>query len=297
MKKLFLLISVATVTGCILTICPAPPVLATADVPPGSFDPRAAYPDGGSANPMLHPAGVADASCAHPAPDQAQECRRLEQQILASTVRIEWNLWVKDDKDGEYSRVDRISHATVKQGRYLVTHNHSQVLSSDMKNQEFNRISISTADGALIWPKGPLNTITVIVEDEETLVLDFGDYGGQGLFTLLGVPSAQFSAWESLPLKPGMEVAQVICEGEIAHVDWVTIEDVMTGIGTPRLELGSLVTLGTSGGGVFWKGYHIANTWYQATAYADDRAAVPRQYSVAALNSPRIAAQLANVPQ
>jgi len=162
-----------------------------------------------------------------------------------------------------------------------------------MKNKEFNKISIFTADdGALIWPKGPLNTITVILEDEETLVLDFGDYGGQGLFAMLGVPSAQFSAWESLPLKPGMEVAQVICDGEIAQVDWVTIEDVITESGTLRLELGNLVTSGTSGGGVFWNGYHVANTWYNGTVYDERNGTVSRQYSVVALNSPQIAAPL-----
>jgi hypothetical protein len=216
----------------------------------------------------------------------------LEQQILASTVRIEWNLWVKDDNDGKYSRVDRISHATVKEGRYLVTHNHGEVLQSDAKNEQFNRVSIFTSDGILVWPKGPIHTLAITVEDEETLMLDFGEYGGQGLFAMWGISSAEFRAWDSLSLQPGMEVAQVVWNGSRAHVDWVTINDVETERGTPRLELASFVPSGTSGGGVFWKGYHVANTWYNETVYADTNGAVSRQFSVAALNSPQVAAQL-----
>jgi hypothetical protein len=217
---------------------------------------------------------------------------RFRNPILASTVRIEWNLWVKENNDAKYSRVDRIAHATVKEGRYLVTHNHGEVLGSNAKKKEFNKISVYTADGTLIWPKGPLNTITITVEDEETLMLDFGGYNDQGLFALLGVPSAQFSASESFPLQPGMEVAQVVWNGSRAYVDWVTINDVVTEGGTPRLELANFVPSGTSGGGEFWKGYHIANTWYNGTVYGDTNGAVSRQFSVAALNSPQVAAQL-----
>lgn len=289
MKNLVFLITLATVTGCFLAGYPALPVAAGSHgTVPGRDRARASHPNGYLVGPIDAP----NPSCADPMPDEIKECDELEQQILASTVRIEWNLWIKDGDDNGYSRVDRIAHATVKQGRYLVTHNHSDVLHSDIKNKGFNKVSLFTADGTLIWPKGPLNTITISVEDEETLVLDFGDYGDQGLFELLGVPSAEFRAWESLPLQAGTEVAQIVWDGAAAHVNWVTIDDISTENDTPRLELDSQVTLGASGGGVFWNGYHVANTWYQAAVTDETGEAILRQYSVAALNSPQIAAQL-----
>jgi hypothetical protein len=225
-------------------------------------------------------------------PDEVQECDELERQILASTVRIEWHLWIKSDDGNGYTRVDRIGHATIKEGRYLVTHNHSEISQSGLGNSEFDRISVITANGMPVWLKGPLYTITIAVENEETLVLDFGDYGGQGLFALMGVSSAEFKAWDSLPLQPGMEVAQVVWDGAAAHVDWVTIHDVVTHNGTPRLVLDNFVTLGTSGGGVFWHGYHVANTWSQKTVLNADSGAVLRQYSVAALNSSQVTTQI-----
>ena len=292
MKKLFLLISLAIVTGSILATCPALPAMATGDASSGSFGPQAVQPYERLANQKVHPTGASGPSCANPKPDEEQKCKELEQQILASTVRIEWNLWVQDDDGNGYSRKDRISQATVKQGRYLVTHNHSEVLQSDAKKKQFNRVSVFTADGIPIWPKGPIYTLIITVEDEETLVLDFGDYGGQGLFALWGISSSEFKAWDSVALQPGMEVAQVVWNGSRAHVAWVTIDDVVTEHGTPRLELDNLVTFGASGAGVFWNGYHIANNWCQATAYYDDKAAIPRQYSVAALNSLQVAARL-----
>jgi hypothetical protein len=292
MKRLLLLSSLATFTLGILAICPALPVMATDDPSAGSFDPQSVHVYEDLANHDVHLIGAPGLSCAHPIVDQVKECKELEQLILASTVRIEWNLWVKDDSDGKYSRVDRISHGTVKEGRYLVTHNHAEVLQSDARYKQFNRVSVFTSDGIPIWPKGPVDTLEVVVEDDETLVLDFGKCGDQGLFARWGISSAEFSAWDSVSLQPGTEVAQVVWNGSQAYVDWVTIDDVITERGTPRLELDSLVTSGASGGGVFWNGYHIANNWYLAMAYADDRGAIPRQYSVAALNSPQIAAQL-----
>lgn len=289
MKNLLFLITLATVTGCLLAGCPALPVAAGShSTLPGPAQARASHPNGYLAGPIDAP----NPSCADPMPDEIKECHELEEQILASTVRIEWNLWVKEKDGNGYSRVDRIAHATVKQGRYLVTHNHGQVLRSDLKNKEFNKVSLFRADGTLIWPKGPLNTITISVEDQETLVLDFGDYGGQGLFTTLGVSSAEFKAWESLSLRPGVEVAQIVWDGATAYVNWVTIDGISTENNTPRLELDSLVTLGTSGGGVFWNGYHVANTRSQVVAYDEKSGAVLRQFSVAALNSPQVAAQL-----
>ena len=292
-KRLIFLVRLLCLTGGVLVSFGTLHLEAAihADLPNVSV-PQASHRDGGLATDRVSQARASGLSCANPTPDQVEACEQLEQQILASTVRIEWNLWVKNDNGGKYSREDRIAHATVKEGRYLVTHNHGEVLQSDAKNKQFNRVSIFTSDGILVWPKGPIHTLAITVEDEETLMLDFGEYGGQGLFAMWGISSAEFRAWDSLSLQPGMEVAQVVWNGSRAHIDWVTIDDVETERGTPRLELASFVPSGTSGGGVFWKGYHVANTWYNGTVYADTNGAVSRQFSVAALNSLQVAAQL-----
>ena len=117
------------------------------------------------------------------------------------------------------------------------------------------------------------------------LVLDFKEYGGVDFFDSVGVPSADFKAWDSLSLQPGMEVAQVDWDGSTAAVKWVQINGIRAVEGTPVLELTSFVTEGASGGGVFWNGYHIANNWSRATELAQDSEAIIRQYSVAALDT------------
>lgn len=67
----------------------------------------------------------------------------------------------------------------------------------------------------------------------------------------MGLSSAEFQAWQALPLQQGAEVAQVTWDGQTSSVDWVTIAAIVTDSGTPRLELDSTVAAGTSGGGVF----------------------------------------------
>jgi hypothetical protein len=180
--------------------------------------------------------------------------------------------------------------ATIKEGRYLVTHNHSGLSPSVLKSGELISGFVTTVNGELIWLGSPLK-VTVAVEDAETLVLDFGSDNGQGFFDSLGLASAEFKAGESLPLQPGMEVAQINWDGTTVQVDWVTIDKVITEHGIPRLELANVVRPGASGGGVFWNGYHVANTWSQRTEYCKNSGVVLRQYSVAALNSTQVTAQ------
>lgn len=259
---------------------------------PGPPNPHASSLNGNLEN--SHPPRI-DASnpvCAKPVPDKVDECHELERQILASTVRLEWHFKIKND-GGEYTFLDgSTGYATIKAGRYLVTHNHPGVPLSGLKKRELTTVSVYTANGQPIWIEGPLEAITITVEDPETLVLDFGSYSGEGLFGSRGMVSAEFEAWESLSLQPGMEVAQINWDGETTHVDWVTIEKVITEDNPPKLELANPVAPGTSGGGVFWNGYHIANTRSQVTAYGENSGVVLREYSVAALNSLQVAGQL-----
>ena len=227
-------------------------------------------------------------SCANPTPSIAQGCATIAQWILAATVRLEF-----------HGPNGGIGHGTIKEGRYLVTHNHYPVVADGLANgvdSGVTAVSVFKANGDVILLEAPLSYFTVAAAYPQMLVLDFGEYGGVGFFDSVGVPSAEFKAWESLPLQPGMEVAQVDWDGSTAFVKWVQIDDIVTVDGIPALELASFVTQGASGGGVFWNGYHIANNWSRATELAQNSAAVIRQYSVAALDTqtPTLTSQLGN---
>jgi hypothetical protein len=66
-------------------------------------------------------------------------------------------------------------------------------------------------------------------------------------------------ALPSMPLQPGMEVAQIDWDGSSSHINWVTIEAVNTDSVIPNVKLSDCLNSGASGGGVFWRGHHIGN--------------------------------------
>lgn len=226
-------------------------------------------------------------SCRIPNPADAQSCAALEEQILATTVRIELHRWLKaEGRRGEH--IDGgIGHATVKDGRYLVTHNHFGMPLDAIEGMagEQVRISVYKANGEIILDSVPTSAFSVVVEDGETVVLDFGEYTGDGLFAMLGMPSAEFQSRHTLSLAAGMEVAQINWDNETAYVTWVNIKSVVTADGTPRIELANSVIKGASGGGVFWNGRHIGNNWTSTTVQAANGGAVLEAFSTAALNS------------
>ncbi|VAW42299.1 hypothetical protein MNBD_CHLOROFLEXI01-1555 [hydrothermal vent metagenome] len=225
--------------------------------------------------------------CQTPSPADAQSCAALEEQILASTVRIELHRWQEaEGKRGEH--IDGgIGHATVKDGRYLVTHNHFPMSLDSIEGLagEQIRITIYKADGEVIIESVQSSAFTIVFEDSETVVLDFGEYVGEGLFAMLGIPSAEFYNWQTVSLAPGMEVAQINWDNETAHVEWVNIKSVLTFNGTPQIELDKEVIKGASGGGVFWNGIHIGNNWKNTTVQAVNDGAILEAFSTAALNS------------
>jgi hypothetical protein len=157
--------------------------------------------------------------------------------------------------------------------------------SEDIAGGRLIKLSIFKADGTMILKDAPFGAFEAAITDPQTLQFDFGDYGGQGLFGAIGMPSADFRSWETLPLQPGTEVAQIDWDGATAHVDWVRVTAVHLVGDTPYLELDNFVQQGASGGGVFYDGYHIANNWFRSTDRAADSGEVVRQASVAALNN------------
>jgi hypothetical protein len=231
----------------------------------------------------------------HPASGlkSAEDIRRnraaWEQKMLASAVRLELRVFeVSEDGEPLASLQSSTGHATVKDGRYLVTHNHYGVSLKSEQAGTTTRVTVFKADEEEIILHQPLTAVEVAFEDPQTLVLDFGVCSGQGVFAQLDVASADFRHWQALPLEAGMEVAQLDWDGDTAHVDWVEIEEVVNKNGVCSLRLSNFVRTGASGGPIFLDGYHIANNWSRATV-RDRNEQIIDQHSFAALNSPQVA--------
>lgn len=236
-------------------------------------------------------------SCADPAPEEAPSCRSLEQQILSSTVRIEIEAWISRPAGREGSGLHEVrpvygnGHGTVRDGRYLITHDHFDVplaasgaaSSGDAPLITFGTVAAYAANGERLAMQAEPASLRVVSGGEETLVLDFGLVGDVGFFEAAGLTSAHFKSWPALPLQAGMEVAQVNWDGKTTRVQWSTVEAVVTEDSPPRLALSRGLTRGASGGGVFWNGYHVANNWALVETVAADGHVSSRR-SIAALN-------------
>ncbi|HEX6385975.1 MAG TPA: hypothetical protein VF177_14995 [Anaerolineae bacterium] len=214
-------------------------------------------------------------------------CRDLEERILAATVRIELLGWRGSGDERTPMVVANRAHATIKDGRYLVTHNHFEP-SLAWPNGRYSAISLYRANGEILLSQAPITAFTVVTGDAETLVLEFADEAENGLFASLGLPSAEFAAWEALELRPGVEVAQINWNGGATEVQWVGVDHIITDGETPRIEMHSLIEPGASGGGVFWQGTHVANNWFRVVTRDADRRQILDSYSTAALNTPGI---------
>jgi hypothetical protein len=227
--------------------------------------------------------------CEQPQPEHTATCQQWEEEILASTVRIQLSGWLAsaETNTATWTRLDtEIGHGTVKDGRTLVTHNHYQMPFDLLAaGRVTGLVSLFTSAGEPILAKADIRMVSVTYEDSQSLVLDFQTETGQGLFDMLDIPSVSFKTWSDLPLQPGQEVAQIDWDGATAHVDWVKIEAVRTDDATPKLELDNFNEVGSSGGGVFWQGVHIANNWQRTTINETGGTGILLQFSSAALNS------------
>jgi len=232
------------------------------------------------------PTVAAPQSCAQPKGKAVQACRELEQRILAATVRIELQSWKVADDESGYDIDYKVSHATIKDSRYLVTHNHYSIplaiRPQDGEPEVYVAVTLSDSSGETLF-KGSISDFELAWEDPETLILA---YKGEDLFQDKGMVSAEFSDWSTVPLKAGMEVAQVDWDGATTRVDWTTVQEVNVEDGVPRLVLADGVTLGASGGGIFWHGIHIANNWLLVQHYGELGALTDTMTKVALNSAP-----------
>ena len=230
-------------------------------------------------------------SCAQPTGEMAHTCRELEQRILAATVRIELQGWTVADDESSYDIDYTVGHATVRDGRYLITHNHFRIPLSirlqEGTSEVYTMVTLSDSSGQTLF-KGPISDFEIAWEDPETLVFAYKD---EELFQDANIVSAEVSDWSSIPLKVGMEVAQVDWDGATTRVDWTTVQGVDVEDGVPRLVLADGVTLGASGGGIFWQGIHIANNWLSVQYYGNSGTLTDTTTKVA-LNSTPVSGKL-----
>lgn len=227
-------------------------------------------------------------SCSMPATEEErQRCQRIEDSLLRATVRFVIRTWRVKPGDRGYTIASTVGHGTVKDGRFLVTHNHfdtALALFSPAGQESFyTRIFIYDASGNLLYD-GPMAQVSVAAEGAEMLILDFGDREGRPFFEALGFSSADFLYSAELALLPGTEVAQLDWDGTCSHIEWTTVEEVDTRGDVPHLHLFDPILAGASGGGVFCNGTHVANNWTRL-AYFDGDDHLLGEHSTAALNS------------
>ena len=204
-------------------------------------------------------------SCSDPTKEDLSFYLQLEEEILRATVRIGIKSWVAKTGERGYEGDYSAGHATLMGGRYLVTHNHFGIplpgLPMEGVEAYGQTISLYDSRGQRLH-KGPLSDFNVVWVAGETLVLMHNE---EGFFEGLGLKSARFQAWTSMPIETGTEVAQIDWDGAVTRVDWVEVKEVVGDDGVPRLILDDGVQPGASGGGIFWQGIHVANNWlYQA---------------------------------
>lgn len=200
-------------------------------------------------------------SCQQPGLRFGTLCRERGERLLASTVRLEVRSWRVKRSESGYDIQSSIGHATLKDRRYLVTHNHFSIpLAVSGTGRDFVTVSVYDGMGKLLFMR-PLDSFKVVVEEEETLVLEVRGEDLQETLARDGVVSADFSAEAVRDLRPGMEVGQVDWDGERTFIHWTEVEEVVMDTGTPRLVLADGIGLGASGGGVFVNGQHLATNW------------------------------------
>mgnify|MGYP006969403635 FL=1 len=220
-------------------------------------------------------------SCSRPLPHQRQRCAAQEQAILASVVRIvlhgEFQKGQHTDFRGSFG------HATVVDGRYLITHNHFFIYFitlSATNPQGVTEFSLYNASGQHILRNVPVGAFQATAVNYQTLALDFGE----GYFNNLGIMSAPFKSMEEFTLTAGSEVGQIDWDGQQAYVVWTTVTEIVQDHATPHLVLDNYVMPGASGGGIFWNGYIIANSWADVTIHNARTGEFLGAFSLAALN-------------
>ena len=223
---------------------------------------------------------LAAPACAAPTPAIIAACDAQAARILAATVRLEL-IATRQDGDGKELLT---GHGTVMAGRYVLTHNHYGLKPEEFGNGRLVSLTVYKADGSVALKDVAPGSLSVSVLAPEVLLLDFGAYGGQGVFGVVGLASAEFASGAVVGLQTGVELAQIDWDGATARVMWTRLTAVHETGGTVTVELDSFVAQGASGGGVFFNGVHIANNWARTTDMHGATGEIVGRSSLAAIN-------------
>ena len=225
----------------------------------------------------------------------ARQIQATEAHILGSTIRLRFDYWlVKPDEKG-YLFDSSIGHGTVKQGRFLVTHNHFGAPFAEHPGVDvgsvYTYVTVFDSAGNKLAAL-PASDILLVRREAETQILDFGERNGRGFFESLGLASAEFREVESSPLREDQKLAQINWDGVQTRVDWTTIQEIKRDGLVKKAVVTSELSQGSSGGGIFWHGYHVGNNWAVVYEYGANGTLLGH-YSTVALNSQQVAAELA----
>lgn len=231
--------------------------------------------------------------CQRPLPWHRTNCIAMEQTILDATVRIEFHGTIEiDDSYGVTQINGTISHATVINSRYLLTHNHFGIPLSQIKVFEqhaaksFSGVSVYKLDGTAVLDHAALNSFTVVEERDESVLLDFGTIQEEGFFTQVGIASAKSGNFEDGLLQPNTEIGLIDWDGEEnTRIVWAPIQTVYQDTGLAFIQIEHFIELGASGGGVFLQDKHIGNNWARVTETDLNTGDITQQFTLVALNS------------
>ncbi|MCB8977408.1 MAG: hypothetical protein H6657_08320 [Ardenticatenaceae bacterium] len=231
-----------------------------------------------------------------PTPTVTDSRQSAEQLILDATVRVAVETWLVNDGERGYTILKSEGHGTVVNGRYLITHNHHTIplsLSETGFDPDiYTRLLVFNVAGDLVNIL-PLTDFQIALREPQTLLLAYVGEDTDSPFGTVGLKVEQVQVGTAVLLEPDAEVAQINWDGQTTQVEWTQVTAVYPQHEPPCVELASQPQLGSSGGGIFWQGQHIGNTWLKGirTGAANGGTC---QYSKAALNSPELLAYFVN---
>lgn len=218
----------------------------------------------------------------------------VEQLMREATVRLAVETWLVHEGERGYTILKSEGHGTVVNGRFLITHNHHTIPLSlsetGLDPDIYTRLFIFNTDGELINTL-PFTDFQIGLREPQMLLLVYVGEKSETPFGTVGLGVEQVLAGTAVLLEPGVEIAQIDWDGSSTHVDWTVVTAVYPQHIPPCLELDHQPQFGASGGGIFWLGQHIGNTWLKGSRSSAANGTIC-QYSKAALNSPELLAYL-----
>ncbi len=217
----------------------------------------------------------------------------MEQAILDTTVRIVFHGSIEIDDGYDTIQINgTISHGTVIDGRYLLTHNHFGIPLSQIQiynrhaNKSFTGVSVYRLDGTAVIENASMDVFRVANESNESVLLDFGTVTGQGFFAQAGIKSAKIGASTNGRLRPHTEIGLIDWDGQTnSLVVWVQVKAIYQDDGQTFVQADHFIELGASGGGVFLNNQHIGNNWARMTETDLNTGKVTQKLTLIALNA------------